>query len=107
MRISDWSSDVCSSDLFLDRGLVKPPLFVQSIFGILGGIGADPENVLHMKRIADKLFGDAFHWSLLAAGRFQLPFVTLRAILGGNVRVGLEDSQIGGGSSRGGVCADG
>src|SRR3546814_1831034 len=92
MRISDWSSDVCSSDLFLDRGLVKPPLFVQSIFGILGGIGADPENVLHMKRIADKLFGDAFHWSVLAAGRFQLPFVTLSAILGGNVRVGLEDS---------------
>src|SRR3546814_4004675 len=86
MRISDWSSDVCSSDLFLDRGLVKPPLFVQSIFGILGGIGADPENVLHMKRIADKLFGDAFHWSLLAAGRFQLPFVTLSATLGGNVR---------------------
>src|SRR3546814_19425048 len=79
MRISDWSSDVCSSDLFLDRGLVKPPLFVQSIFGILGGIGADPENVLHMKRIADKLFGDAFHWSVLAAGRFQLPFVTLRS----------------------------
>src|SRR3546814_934011 len=77
---------------FLDRGLVKPPLFVQSIFGILGGIGADPENVLHMKRIADKLFGDAFHWSVLAAGRFQLPFVTLSAILGGNVRVGLEDS---------------
>jgi uncharacterized protein (DUF849 family) len=77
---------------FLDRGLVKPPLFVQSIFGILGGIGADPENVLHMKRIADKLFGDAFRWSVLAAGRFQLPFVTLSAILGGNVRVGLEDS---------------
>jgi uncharacterized protein (DUF849 family) len=77
---------------FLDRGLVKPPLFVQSIFGILGGIGADPENVLHMKRIADKLFGDAFRWSVLAAGRFQLPLVTLSAILGGNVRVGLEDS---------------
>ncbi len=77
---------------FLDRGLVKPPLFVQSIFGILGGIGADPENVLHMKRIADKLFGNDFRWSVLAAGRFQLPFVTLSAILGGNVRVGLEDS---------------
>jgi uncharacterized protein (DUF849 family) len=77
---------------FVDRGLVKPPLFVQSIFGILGGIGADPENVLHMKRIADKLFGDDYRWSVLAAGRHQLPFVTLSAILGGNVRVGLEDS---------------
>jgi 3,5-dioxohexanoate:acetyl-CoA acetone transferase len=77
---------------FLDRKLVKPPLFVQTIFGILGGIGADPENVIHMKRIADKLFGDQYHWSVLAAGRHQLPFVTLAAIMGGNVRVGLEDS---------------
>ena len=77
---------------FLDRKLVKPPLFVQTIFGILGGIGADPENVVHMKRIADKLFGDQYHWSVLAAGRHQLPFVTLAAIMGGNVRVGLEDS---------------
>jgi uncharacterized protein (DUF849 family) len=77
---------------FLDRRLVKPPLFVQTIFGILGGIGADPENVVHMKRIADKLFGDQYHWSVLAAGRHQLPFVTLAAIMGGNVRVGLEDS---------------
>ncbi len=58
---------------FLDRGLVKPPLFVQTIFGILGGIGADPENVVHMKRIADKLFGDSYAWSVLAAGRHQLP----------------------------------
>jgi uncharacterized protein (DUF849 family) len=77
---------------FLDRGLVKPPLFVQTIFGILGGIGADTENVAHMKRIADKLFGDQYHWSVLAAGRHQLPFVTMAAIMGGNVRVGLEDS---------------
>jgi uncharacterized protein (DUF849 family) len=77
---------------FLDRKLVRPPLFVQTIFGILGGIGADPENVAHMKRIADKLFGDQYHWSVLAAGRHQLPFVTLAAIMGGNVRVGLEDS---------------
>jgi 3,5-dioxohexanoate:acetyl-CoA acetone transferase len=77
---------------FLDRKLVKPPLFVQTIFGILGGIGADPENVVHMKRIADKLFGDQYHWSVLAAGKHQLPFVTLAAIMGGNVRVGLEDS---------------
>ena len=58
---------------FLDRGLVKPPLFVQTIFGILGGIGADPENLAHMKRIADKLFGDEYHWSMLAAGRHQMP----------------------------------
>src|SRR5712671_4367323 len=77
---------------FLDRGLVKPPLFVQTIFGILGGIGADPENLAHMKRIADKLFGDQYAWSVLAAGRHQLPFVTMAAVMGGNVRVGLEDS---------------
>jgi uncharacterized protein (DUF849 family) len=77
---------------FLDRKLVKPPLFVQTIFGILGGIGADPENLAHMKRIADKLFGDQYAWSVLAAGRHQLPFVTMAAVLGGNVRVGLEDS---------------
>ena len=77
---------------FLDRGLVQPPLFVQTIFGILGGIGADPENLTHMKRIADKLFGNDFQWSVLAAGRHQLGFVSMAAILGGNVRVGLEDS---------------
>jgi len=77
---------------FLDRGLVKPPLFVQTIFGILGGIGADPENLQHMKRIADKLFGDDYYWSVLAGGRHQLPFVTMGAIMGGNIRVGLEDS---------------
>ncbi len=77
---------------FLDRGLVKPPLFVQTIFGILGGIGADHENMTHMKRIADKLFGDQYQWSILAAGRHQLSFVTQGAIMGGNVRVGLEDS---------------
>jgi uncharacterized protein (DUF849 family) len=77
---------------FLDRKLVKPPLFVQTIFGILGGIGADPENLMHMRRIADKLFGDSYHWSILAAGRHQLPFVSMGAIMGGNVRVGLEDS---------------
>src|ERR1700739_867835 len=77
---------------FLDRKLVQPPLLVQTIFGILGGIGADPENLAHMKRIADKLFGDDYHWSILAAGRHQLPLVTIGAIMGGNVRVGLEDS---------------
>ncbi len=77
---------------FLDRGLVEPPLFVQTIFGILGGIGADPDNLMHMKRIADRLFGDDYYWSVLAAGRHQLKFVTMSAIMGGNVRVGLEDS---------------
>jgi len=77
---------------FLDRKLVKPPLFVQTIFGILGGIGADPENLAHMKRIADKLFGEQYAWSVLAAGRHQLPFVTMAAVMGGNVRDGLEDS---------------
>jgi len=77
---------------FLDRGLVRPPLFVQTIFGILGGIGADPENVMHMRRIADKLFGDAYRWSILAAGRHQMPFLTMAATMGANVRVGLEDS---------------
>ncbi|BBK29618.1 uncharacterized protein (DUF849 family) [Stella humosa] len=77
---------------FLDRKLVTPPLFVQTIFGILGGIGADPENLMHMKRTADKLFGDDYRWSVLAAGRHQLPFTTMAAVMGGNVRVGLEDS---------------
>jgi len=77
---------------FLDRGLVKPPLFVQTIFGILGGIGADPENLMHMRRMADKLFGDAYQWSILAAGRHQMPLCTLGATMGANVRVGLEDS---------------
>jgi uncharacterized protein (DUF849 family) len=67
-------------------------LFVQTIFGILGGIGADTENLVHMKRIADKLFGNDYHWSILAAGRHQTNFVTTGAIMGGNVRVGLEDS---------------
>jgi uncharacterized protein (DUF849 family) len=77
---------------FADRGLAKPPFFVQCIFGILGGIGADHENLLHMRTIADRLFGNDYYLSVLAAGRHQLPFVTLSAILGGNVRVGLEDS---------------
>lgn len=77
---------------FLDRKLVTPPLFVQSIFGLLGGTGADTENLLHAKRLADKLFGDDYRWSVMAAGRHQMPFVTMGAINGGNVRVGLEDS---------------
>ncbi len=77
---------------FLERGLVKPPLFVQSVFGILGGIGTHPEDVLHMKRTADRLFGDKYRWSVLGAGRNQLPIVAMSAAMGGNVRVGLEDS---------------
>lgn len=78
---------------FLDRGLVKPPFFVQMIFGILGGIGADLDNLMFMKQTADRLFGaDSYRWSVLAAGRHQMPFVTQAALLGGNVRVGLEDS---------------
>ncbi len=77
---------------FVDRGLVKPPFFVQSVFGILGGIGAHPEDVMQMKRTADRLFGDDLRWSVLGAGRNQLPVAAMAAAMGGNVRVGLEDS---------------
>jgi len=77
---------------FVDAGLIKPPFLVQSIFGVLGGIGAEMENVMFMKQTADRLFGDDYIWSVLAAGRFQMPFVTQAAMMGGNVRVGLEDS---------------
>jgi uncharacterized protein (DUF849 family) len=81
---------------FLDRGLVKAPLFVQTVFGIMGGIGAHPEDVAHMRRTADRLFGDQYWWSVLGAGRNQLPVATMGAAQGGNVRVGLEDSLWGG-----------
>jgi uncharacterized protein (DUF849 family) len=77
---------------FLERGLVKPPLFIQTVFGILGGIGPDPEDVMHMKRTADRLFGDAYRWSVLGAGRNQMKVAAMAAVMGGNVRVGLEDS---------------
>ena len=78
---------------FLDRGLIRPPFFVQMIFGILGAIGPDLENLFFMKATADRLFGSKnFQWSVLAAGRHQMPFVTQAALLGGHVRVGLEDS---------------
>jgi uncharacterized protein (DUF849 family) len=77
---------------FLERGLVKPPLFVQTVFGILGGIGPHPEDVAHMKRTADRLFGDQYRWSVLGAGRNQMPIAAMAAAMGGNVRVGLEDS---------------
>ncbi len=77
---------------FLDRGLVQPPLFVQSVFGILGGIGPHPEDVAHMKRTADRLFGEQYRWSVLGAGRHQMAIAAMAAAMGGNVRVGLEDS---------------
>ena len=77
---------------FLDRKLVKPPLLIQSVFGIRGGIGPHPEDVMHMKRTADRLFGDAYYWSVLGAGRNQMFIAAMSAVMGGNVRVGLEDS---------------
>jgi len=76
----------------VDRGLFKPPLFLQLIYGILGGIGPEFDNLLFMKRTADRLFGDQYVWSVLAAGRHQIPFATMATMIGGNVRVGLEDS---------------
>lgn len=81
---------------FLDQGLVKPPLFIQTVFGLQGGTGSHPEDVLHMKRTADRLFGDQYKWSVLGAGRNQLPIAAMAAAMGGNVRVGLEDSLWGG-----------
>lgn len=77
---------------FVDRGLIKGPLFLQFVLGVLGGIGPDPENLVHMKRIADKLFGEGYQWSVLGAGRHQMPLITQAALMGGHVRVGLEDS---------------
>jgi uncharacterized protein (DUF849 family) len=77
---------------FADRKLANPPFFVQGVFGILGGLGADPENLMHLKATADRLFGSDYFLSVLAAGRHQMAFATLSALLGGSVRVGLEDS---------------
>lgn len=77
---------------FMDEGLVKGPLFIQMIGGILGGIGPDPENLVFMKTTADRLFGNSYRFSVLGAGRHQMPLLTVGAVLGGNVRVGLEDS---------------
>jgi uncharacterized protein (DUF849 family) len=77
---------------FVERGIVKPPFFVQSVFGILGGIGGHPDDVMHMKRTADRLFGDQYRWSVFGAGRNQMPIAAMAAAMGGNVRVGLEDS---------------
>jgi uncharacterized protein (DUF849 family) len=77
---------------FLGEGLVQAPLFIQTCFGLLGGIGAHPEDVMHMKRTADRLFGDDYRWSVLAAGKNQMQVAAMAASMGGNVRVGLEDS---------------
>ncbi len=77
---------------FLDRGLLRSPLLIQSVFGLRGGIGPHPEDVMHMKRTADRLFGDRYYWSVLGAGRNQMFIGAMWAVMGGNVRVGLEDS---------------
>jgi uncharacterized protein (DUF849 family) len=77
---------------FVERGLLKPPYFIQCILGVMGGIGADPDHLMHMRATADKLFGDDYYLSCIAVGRHQMPFLTMCAIMGGNVRVGLEDS---------------
>lgn len=77
---------------FVDRGLIKPPFFIQSVFGILGGIGQHPEDIMHMKRTADRLFGDDYQWSVLGAGSKQMQIAMQSIMLGGNLRVGLEDS---------------
>lgn len=77
---------------YLDKGLVKPPVFVQTIFGTMGGIGTDVDHIVQMRRTADRLLGDAYEWSVLGAGRFQMGVVTAAAIMGAHVRVGLEDS---------------
>lgn len=78
---------------FVDQGLIKPPFFIQMVFGILGGVGAELDNLMHMHKVADRLFGaDNYEWSVLAAGKSQMPFATQSALLGGNLRVGLEDS---------------
>jgi uncharacterized protein (DUF849 family) len=78
---------------FVDQGLIKPPFFIQMVFGILGGVGAELDNLMHMHKVADRLFGpENYEWSVLAAGKNQMPFATQSAVLGGNLRVGLEDS---------------
>lgn len=77
---------------FRDQGLVDGPLFIQTVFGLLGGIGAHADDVSHMKRTADRLFGDDYRWSVLGAGRHQMPLAAMSAAQGGNIRVGLEDS---------------
>lgn len=85
-------SHLYSLKYFCDIGLAKPPLFIQSVFGILGGIGGHPEDVIHMKRTADRLFGDTYRWSVLGAGKNQMAIAAQAAAMGANIRVGLEDS---------------
>jgi len=92
---------------FVDEGLIDGPLFIQSIFGILGGMGADPENLVTMRSTADRLFGrDGYRFSVLGAGRHQMPLLTMAAVMGGNVRVGLEDSLYLGKGQLARSCAD-
>lgn len=86
------TSHLYNLDHFVQRGLVKAPFFIQTVFGILGGIGVHPDDVMHMKRTADRLFGDSYRWSVLGAGRHQMKIAAMAASMGGNVRVGLEDS---------------
>ena len=77
---------------FVDRGLVQAPIFIQFVFGVLGGMAAEPGTLTHLKRTADRLFGDSYQFSVLAAGRSQIPMATMAAAMGGHVRVGLEDN---------------
>ena len=86
------TSHLYNLSYFLQEGLVKPPLFIQTVFGLLGGIGPHPDDVMHMKRTADRLFGSNYLWSVLGAGKSQMPIASMSASMGGNVRVGLEDS---------------
>ena len=86
------TSHLYNLQYFFHEGLVKPPLFIQTVFGLLGGIGPHPDDVMHMKRTADRLFGSDYRWSVLGAGRAQMPVASMAAAMGGNVRVGLEDS---------------
>jgi uncharacterized protein (DUF849 family) len=86
------TSHLYNLNYFFQEGLVKPPLFIQTVFGLLGGIGPHPDDVQHMKRTADRLFGAHYRWSVLGAGRAQMPIASMAAAMGGNVRVGLEDS---------------
>jgi uncharacterized protein (DUF849 family) len=86
------TSHLYNLNYFLQEGLVKPPLFIQTVFGLLGGIGPHSDDVMHMKRTADRLFGNQYFWSVLGAGRSQMPIAAMAAAMGGNVRVGLEDS---------------
>jgi uncharacterized protein (DUF849 family) len=98
---------LCNLAHFIDEGLVKPPLFIQSIYGVLGGIGPDPENLVLMRSTADRLFGrDNYRFSVLGAGRHQMPLLTMGAVMGGNVRVGLEDSLYLGRAQLARTCAE-